>query len=304
MISVVIPLYNKEDYIAKAMQSVLAQTFRSFELIVVNDGSTDNSRSVAESFKDNRIQILNQANKGVSEARNYGVDKATFQWVAFLDADDWWAPEFLEHLVEAIQQYPHEHIFASGRSKVFEDRIERYKNIYLPAEGETAPINYIKVTSRFLPPVNSSNVLIRKEIIKAAGAFNTGQQKHEDHDLWLRLAFENPVVFVNSELSFYRKENRQSTEDHYTASDFIMYLKTLQKVSENISEANKNYYNKYVKRFVTLTFLKYNRKYDHKERKAVYTEIKKLLPRGRLFWLDHITALNFNVYPVLKFFRG
>jgi len=90
MFSVVIPLYNKERSVKNTIESVLNQTFQDFEVIVVNDGSTDNSLEVVKSFNDERIRIINQKNSGVSSARNRGIKEAKYEWIAFLDADDLW----------------------------------------------------------------------------------------------------------------------------------------------------------------------------------------------------------------------
>ena len=94
MISVVIPLYNKEKYIKRAIESVLNQTFQKFEIIVVNDGSTDKSAEIVQNIKDPRIRLINQKNAGVSAARNRGIQEAKYEYIAFLDADDFWEKIF------------------------------------------------------------------------------------------------------------------------------------------------------------------------------------------------------------------
>src|SRR5574344_1434815 len=100
MISVVIPLYNKERYIERAIRSVLNQSFQDFEIIVVNDGSTDQSVTIVKDINDSRIRIINQKNGGVSSARNKGISEAKYAIVAFLDADDVWKENHLEVIVE------------------------------------------------------------------------------------------------------------------------------------------------------------------------------------------------------------
>ena len=94
MISVVIPLYNKEEQIADTLQSIFAQTFQDFEIVIVDDGSTDNSVEEVEKFDDSRIRLIHQTNAGVSAARNRGIEEARGELIAFLDADDEWKPEY------------------------------------------------------------------------------------------------------------------------------------------------------------------------------------------------------------------
>ena len=96
MISVVIPLYNKEKQVAHTLQSVLRQTFQDFEIVIVDDGSTDHSVEEVEKVRDTRIRLVHQQNAGVSAARNRGISEAKYDLIAFLDADDEWKPEYLE----------------------------------------------------------------------------------------------------------------------------------------------------------------------------------------------------------------
>src|SRR5574344_1047459 len=114
MISVVIPLYNKERYIERALRSVLNQTFGDFEIVVVNDGSTDASVSVVEGIEDSRIRIINQKNGGVSAARNRGIEESKYDIVAFLDADDVWKENHLSVIAELIDKYPACGVFATS----------------------------------------------------------------------------------------------------------------------------------------------------------------------------------------------
>ena len=112
MFSIVIPLYNKENLIEYSIRSILSQTFQDFEIIVVNDGSTDNSVSIAESVMDSRIRIINQTNAGVSAARNRGIKEARYNLIAFMDADDEWKPDYLDTQYRLIQKYPECSVFA------------------------------------------------------------------------------------------------------------------------------------------------------------------------------------------------
>ena len=104
--SIVIPLYNKESYIEKTLKSVLNQTFTHYEIIVINDGSTDDSEATVLEFNDKRIQLYNQKNQGAAVARNLGIEKAKYNYIAFLDADDLWMENHLETLKTLIQDFP------------------------------------------------------------------------------------------------------------------------------------------------------------------------------------------------------
>ena len=114
--SVIIPLYNKAPYVRKALETVCAQTYRDYEIIVINDGSTDNSAIIAEDYLNGvegiSYQILFQQNAGVSAARNNGVAQASGDYFAFLDADDWWEPTYLECMTQLIADYPEAGLYA------------------------------------------------------------------------------------------------------------------------------------------------------------------------------------------------
>lgn len=114
MLTIVIPLYNKGQSVKRSICSVLNQSFSNFEIVIVDDGSTDNSVEVVKSFKDDRIKIVRQANAGVSAARNHGIDIASGQFITFLDADDEYEPNHLETLRKLIDGYPGHNVYATS----------------------------------------------------------------------------------------------------------------------------------------------------------------------------------------------
>lgn len=302
MVSIVIPLYNKEKYIIDALQSVINQSYNQFEIIIVNDGSCDNSLQMINSIDDARIRIINIPNSGVSFARNKGISEAKFEWIAFLDADDWWDKTFLSELIEATKIYPNEVVFATGRSRVFLNAVERYQNSFLPICGKTELIDYFKVITKFLPPINSSNVMIKKSALESAGLFKDGQKKHEDHDLWLRLCVANNLVFVNKNLSFYRKEIENSgSQGVYNAEDFMRYMQTLLTVKQKLDKSRLFFFKKYYNRFVILTFIKYEGNYTKDERLKVFKTGKSICDNGYLLILKIVYFLPSGmVYKILK----
>lgn len=301
MITVVIPLYNKEAFIAETIESVLRQTREDFELIVVDDGSTDNSIKVVSAFNDPRLRLIKQVNAGVSVARNNGIQAATHVWIAFLDADDWWAPTFLQEMTNAIKKFPQNVLFASGRCRVFASEEERYMHTMLPKDGETNRINYYHVISKYLPLINSSNVVIRKSHFENAGYFRPGQKQYEDHDLWMRLAIRQNVVFVNNNLSFYRKTvSGSASENEYVASDFNTYLQTIISVKQKLSEQDRRSMNQYASRFCLLTYLKQYGNYKYEERRLLENPLKQLIS-GKYRYLYILSkSVPFNLYKILK----
>ena len=301
MFSIIIPLYNKEKYIAEAINSVIKQSYPNFELIVVNDGSTDDSVSIVEKIADARVKLISIENAGVSVARNTGIKVAKYSWIALLDGDDWWAPTFLEEMVKEIAQYPNEVLFASGRSRVFETALDRYTNTLLPEDGKTLLLSYFKVLQNYLPLLHSSNVVIKENHFKNAGYFREGQKQHEDHDLWMRLAIANKVVFINKNLSFYRKNAEGSSSGNfYEAKDFNTFLKTIESVIEKLSDEDKHCMKQYASRFSALTYLKHYGAYSHEEKKLLEKPLQRIII-GKYQYLYTLSKwVPFNLYPILK----
>ena len=149
MISVVIPLYNKEEQIAHTLQSVFTQTFQNFEIVIVDDGSTDNSVEEVEKFTDSRIRLIHQTNAGVSAARNRGIEEARGELIAFLDADDEWMPEYLATQYGLYQKYPECSVYACNYEiRDFEGKVTPTIIRKLPFEGEDGILsNYFEVAS-------------------------------------------------------------------------------------------------------------------------------------------------------------
>ncbi len=211
MISVVIPLYNKEKTVARAVRSVLAQTFQDFEIVVVNDGSTDNSPQVVTGIGDSRIRLVQQANAGVSVARNRGVAEARSEIVAFLDADDEWLPEFLEAVRGLAEAHPGSEMFATSYFKVGFDGQRRPA-----AASETDLSDYFRVASSSEPPIHASAVAVKKRALEAIGGFPVGVHSGEDLLTWARLVVRAPVAYRAEPLSVFHRNKpiqRRPSED-------------------------------------------------------------------------------------------
>lgn len=197
VISVVIPLYNKEHHIKRAIDSVLCQKIQDFELIIVDDGSTDKSAEIVRSINDERIKLIRQENAGVSAARNRGIEEAKADLVAFLDADDEWTVYFLETINRLKEKYPEAGLYAtayqffSRNSKI---RLANYKEIpSAPWEGLLK--SYFLSAAKGDHPVCSSAVCIPRDILRQKNGFKEGVWWGEDDDLWGRIAFSHPIAF-------------------------------------------------------------------------------------------------------------
>lgn len=212
LFSVVIPLYNKEKSIARALRSVLAQTDGDFEIILVNDGSNDNSVAQSKKVSDARIRFFETRNQGVSAARNFGVEKASGDLIAFLDADDTWEPSHLQVLRQLHADFPEAALHATSYD-LFYGEGQRVR----PHFGKI-PDNWCGILDDFFAASMThriawtSAVAVPKAIFEAVGGFNPSYAIAEDTDLWIRLALRGPVAFCNQVTATHRldAENRAS----------------------------------------------------------------------------------------------
>lgn len=199
MISIVIPLYNKEHQIAKTLQSVFAQTYTDYEIVIVNDGSTDNSVAVVGEINDPRIRLISQQNKGVSAARNKGINEAKGDYIAFLDSDDNWEPDYLESIADLIKKYPEANIFGCRYKFSDEYGNERHTIVrFLEFEGRDGIINnYFKVASNSDAPLWTSAIVAKRSALIQIGGFPEGVVSGEDLLTWAKLACNFKIAFLN-----------------------------------------------------------------------------------------------------------
>lgn len=201
--SIVIPLYNKANYIENTLRSVLNQTFTDYEIIVINDGSTDNSVVKVLEFNDSRIQLYNQKNQGASVARNLGIEKAKYDYIAFLDADDLWMPNHLETLKTLIHNFPNVGIFASRYKLVFrngKNYTPKFNGISADFEGIVP--DYFDASLTY-PISTSSSIVIPKYVFKKTGYFKPAISSGQDVDMWIRIASNYPVAISNKVTASY-----------------------------------------------------------------------------------------------------
>ena len=216
MFSVVIPLYNKAPYIEKAIRSVAAQTCRDFELIVIDDGSKDGGFEIAKKLLAALTPPLGgwgatcQSNQGVSITRNNGVGLAKYDYISFLDADDWWEASYLEEMKNLIAQYPEAGIYGSSYYKVKNGK-HIQANIGVPEGFQQGLINYFQVYAKTLwMPLWTGATVIKKNIFHENNGFKPTLKLGEDFDLWVRAALKYPVAFLNKPLAYYNQDVEQA----------------------------------------------------------------------------------------------
>jgi glycosyltransferase involved in cell wall biosynthesis len=192
-VSVIIPAYNRGWIIKEAIDSVLAQTFNEYELIVVDDGSEDNTAEILAGYN-NKIQIIHQANSGVSAARNRGIVSSSGRYIALLDSDDLWFPEKLNKQVSFFQNHPDAMICQTQEIWI------RNGNRVNPRKHHKKLSGMIFEPSLSLCLVSPSAVMFKRELLDKVGLFDENLPACEDYDLWLRVSLGFPVYLIDEAL--------------------------------------------------------------------------------------------------------
>jgi len=209
IVSVMMPAYNAEIYIAQAIESVLAQSYMQWELVIVNDGSTDNTAEIVKEFDDPRIIYIYQENLGLSAARNTGIRNSRTEIIALLDSDDLWEPEFLEIMLGLIERHPDAAAVYCGFQ-------------YIDAQGQDIGIPSCKV----IPPetvyetfICEGNwlapcaVVFRRRLAQEVGLFDESLMAVEDADLWIRLSALHHFIGLPKVLVKYRRHDSNMSKD-------------------------------------------------------------------------------------------
>lgn len=226
-ISVVIPLYNKGPYIARALNSVLAQTYQDFEVIVV-DGSTDDGAEIVRGFEDPRIRLIPEKSHGVSAARNQGIAAARAELIAFLDADDEWLPGFLETIVRLRTLYPDAGLYGTAYEVHFPG--SAVQRVYTKDEGERLLSSYFGAQVGFGTSVFiTSSSAAPKNILLRIGGYPLGVKWNEDGTLWGKIALRYPVAYSPEVCSIYHQYSANNSTEitEYLESPFLKYLSSI-----------------------------------------------------------------------------
>ena len=216
LISVIIPAYNVEETIIETVNSVLAQTYTNFELIIINDGSSDRTLNLLQNITDSRLKIFSYENAGLSTARNRGVEQSQGEFVSFLDADDCWTVNKLERQIAALQDNPQAALAYSWVYFKYEMAANSYADTSVTYTGDVYGELLLK---NFLH--NGSNALIRKKILQEAGLFDPQLKAVEDWDLYLRIAAKANFILVPETQIIYRQSPTSMTSNIQLMEDYL-----------------------------------------------------------------------------------
>lgn len=281
MFSVIIPYYNKEKYIERCIASVLNQTFQDFEIILVDDGSTDKGCEIIKAQYGNKITLISQTNQGVSTARNAGIKVAKYPFVAFLDADDCWHKQFLEKVKVIIDNEENVKIIGTHYSRDTHFLSNNY-----------ATINYFKFVNYFKSALRntyftSSSVVISKSFFDKNPAFNSNLKRGEDIDVWIRVVQSGGNAFyITDTLSFYSDEDIfQATNTKHELQQTL--VGKINELYSGLKTESKNVdFNKFVSIYVYFNLYPYyfDTKYHESAKKALHSNEFK-------FYLLHLLYL-------------
>lgn len=253
MFSVIIPLYNKAQYVQRAIDSILKQTFQEYEVIVVNDGSTDGGEQKILAYGD-QVKLITQSNQGVSEARNRGITEAKYPWIVFLDADDFWQPNYLDTIRQGITQFPQAGILGCSYSQSTESLGNTDSQGWFQMEDyfKRAMVNTLFFTSA---------TVIRKSFFLENPGFDRELSRGEDLDVWFRtVLFYGKPVYNLSKLVFYSHEDEaQATNRVFPVGRALVSKILREDYFPSFQSTNREDFELFRKRYVYFNLFPYLR---------------------------------------------
>ena len=236
LVSIITPAFNARATIGYTIESVLSQTFSDFEMIIVDDGSTDNTAQLINNIKDERIVYIFQSNKDRAEARNHGIGIARGDYIAFLDSDDLWMQDKLEKQVPLLDENPEIGLVYSDlyyfAHQTGEDLLQYSKKVKL--HKGTVPVRLI-IERNF---IQSPTPIIRREVFEEVGLFDTCLIPVEDWDMWIRIVAKFPIDFIDEPLARYRVHENAILWSQYPEKQYSAVNKMLDKVEHHFDAQN------------------------------------------------------------------
>lgn len=289
-VSVIIPTYNRSQYITQALESVLGQSFRDYEMVVIDDGSTDNTQEVLKKFE-GKIRSIRQDNQGISKTRNRGISETNGAYIAFLDSDDYWAPDKLAEQVKILDSHPKVGI-VYGRMPIINERGEKIGMKPAGISGKN-----FKELLEVWGDIPTSTVMARRECFDKVGLFDSPLEPMEDIDMWIRIAqFYDLYEIENKALAFYRRHEEQITKNKIKVFTGLLRINT--KIYNSYPEAPRDLT---VRRIVENQYLLAKENYNEGHYKNAFTHALAAIMRypllGFLFinntdhWLTRLFKL-------------
>ncbi len=230
MFSIIIPCFNKQNQILTTLYSVLNQSFQDYEIIIVDDGSTDNSVNLINTLQDKRIKLIQQQNAGVSIARNKAIKKANGEWVAFLDADDWWHPQYLENINHIIKTHSDAKVVSTDF--ISKPDTENWQPQAWPLLSQRPEIEIIySLPEQWLQriPFCTNSICINKDFLHTIQPwFPESETNGEDLDLWMRIAEKTNILNLPIKLSVYRTNQAYSLTTQHKSLEIPLFIKRMQ----------------------------------------------------------------------------
>lgn len=231
LVSIVMPCYNAAEHLEASVGSVMTQSMEDWELIVVDDGSSDQSAAWFDAVDDPRVILISQDNQGVTRSRNNGIARAKGEYLAFLDADDWWSADFLEQMLAALEQHPKCELAYCGWQNV--GLPGKRGEDFVPPDYETpGKIEILLDGCRW--PIHAA--LTRTAIVRECGGFDLRFQTSEDYGLWLKVACLNPIVRAPRVMAYYLFHQQQRSQNKVAAHQANKALNHRRLVSTFIHE--------------------------------------------------------------------
>ena len=290
MFSVIIPYYKKRKYIERCIDAVLAQTYQDFEIILVDDGSQDDVAQLIEEKYSGKVHLIQQKNQGVSAARNTGIAAATHDYIAFLDADDYWSPFYLEKVAVVINQ--------EKDIKIIGSHYTREKN---KVERENNNLDYFLIKDYFKNALRltyffTSGTVVLKEFFKKEDGFNTNLKSGEDLDVWFRAVLSGGnAYYIKNTLSYYSDEDENQATvtpknlyNRFIFNAYSIYFENDQKI---YPQEFYNFLSKYIYSSLYIIFFQ---KETHEKAKEIKNKISK-----KYFWAEVYYQMPFVIGSML-----
>lgn len=299
-ISVIVPMYNVEKYIGQCIESILKQSYPHFELIIINDGSIDNSYSIAKYYadSDSRIILLNQTNSGVSSARNAGLERADGDYITFVDSDDWIEPDLFHKYIEEATRSSCDLVF-SDNYYINEDRLMNSDEGWL-SRRKNALDSYLLLPS----PISGSRTFYKKTILQNE-RFNIKLHFHEDSEFQIRILKKAPVA---REINYPGYHYRQGSVTHSVFSKkTLSVFDTIKEVINDFDGTVSDELTYRIASFIIAVMYiaakdkEHDKKLDIEFRKALRPYLKKLLQSNLISIKNKIKLISFAISPKLAY---